>query len=205
MEHSEHVCCMESFEVVPPPPPAVLPQQYFLQHQPQVDPHGHALSAVACAIPLPCLTPSSQLAVVTAGIALEQVVQPPIMPQQLQQQPLLLPLQPPQLQQQQQQQQVRPFACITCKQLVCCGHVCHVHISCTAILSFVSCMQVMISVPVQGHANPGVIQSWLDRLPPGAGPSSRLLLLCEAIMSGDSVTSDSLARHFYGGYFSDQV
>ena len=94
--------------------------------------------------PLPCLTPSSQRAAINAGIALEQqVVHPPnsnpLMgpqqpqhppPQQLQQQqqqqPLLLPLQQPQ----QQQQQVRPFACITCKQFVCCGprlscHVCH--------------------------------------------------------------------------------
>ena len=76
----------------------------------------------------------------------------------------------------------------------------------TAILSCVSCMQVhMLTVPVQGHANAATLQGWLDRLPPGAGPSSRLLLLCECIISGDAVTSDSMAQHFYGGYHSDQV
>ena len=158
--------------------------------------------------PLPCLTPSSQRAAINAGIALEQqVVHPPnsnpLMgpqqpqhppPQQLQQQqqqqPLLLPLQQPQ----QQQQQVRLNRAL--------AHV----LRSTDTLSYESCIQVhMLAVPVQGHAHAGILQSWMDRLPPGAGPSSRLLLLCECVISGDAVTSDSMAQHFYGGYHSDQV
>ena len=65
-------------------------------------------------------------------------------------------------------------------------------------------VQATVQVPLSGRGEAGTVQAWLNRLPVDAGPSSRLLLLCECVMQPDYQTADSLARLFYGTVLENQ-